>query len=39
MDDQAYLCTSSNVGYDSAGVVDSTSQYYIKSDDESHGNN
>lgn len=39
MDDQAYLCTSRNVSYDSAGVVDHSSQYYIKENDQGHGNN
>lgn len=38
MDDEAYLTSSENVSYDKNGVVDSTSSYYIKYNDNGHGN-
>lgn len=38
MDDFAYLTRSTNVSYDSNGNLDQTSQYFIKKDDDSHGN-
>ena len=38
MDDFAYLTTSTNVNYSSDGTLDTASPYFIKSDDDSHGN-